>query len=194
MTDKKIKAAIIIEMMGRPPEHLSSTMDKLLEIMGQEKNIAITNKKIHELKKVEHKDEKGKIIEIPEDRQLYSTFAEIDLEADHAMDLMALCFKYLPSHIEIIEPQDFTMNNFDLSSIFNEIATKMHYYDAIAKAALTNNQILTNKLKALMQKSGLTLKDITPEDVPKEKSEESEIKEETAEKTKIKKTRKSKKK
>ena len=110
------------------------------------------------------------------------------------MDLMALCFKYLPSHIEIIEPQDFTMNNFDLSSIFNEIATKMHYYDAIAKAALTNNQILTNKLKALMQKSGLTLKDITPEDVPKEKSEESEIKEETAEKTKTKKTRKSKKK
>ncbi len=191
MTDKKIKAAIILEMMGRPKEHLASTMEQLLEVIGKEKNLAITNKKVHELKKVEQKDKEGKVIEVPEDRQLYSTFAEVDIEFESIMDLMMLCFKYLPSHIEIIEPENFMLSNFDLNAFFNELATKMHYYDAIAKSALTNNQILANKLKALMQKSGMTLKDITPEDVPAEKTEVKEEKKDSeALKKKSKKTKK----
>lgn len=193
MADEKIRASIILEMMGRPKEHLASTMNQLLEVMAKEKNIKITGKKIHDIKKVEQKDKEGKIIEIPEERQLYSTFAEADIECSHIMDLMLICFKYLPSHLEIIEPQEFVLNNFDLNSILNEIATKMHYYDALAKSALTNNQILVNKLKTLMQKSGLTLKDISPKDVPQEKTAENAEKTETK-KSSTKKEKKDKKK
>ena len=59
MNDKKIKAAVIFEMMGRPPEHLKETMNKLIDTIGQEKGVNILKKKIHEVKKIEDKDAQG---------------------------------------------------------------------------------------------------------------------------------------
>jgi hypothetical protein len=75
-------------------------------------------------------------------KEMFSIFSEVELEAEHLINLISLCFKYLPSHVEIIEPQKIHFDNFDISSVLNEIVTKMHNYDAIAKSAIMNNQIL----------------------------------------------------
>lgn len=160
-------------MMGRPAEHLEKAAEELIETLGKEKGIKITSKVLHELKTVENKDINGKIIEMPEEQKLLSTFAEVELRADDLMSLVNICFKYMPSHIEIVEPENFVINNFEVNSLLNEIAAKMHNYDAIAKSAIMQNQILARKFQEL-QKAGV--QGIELKEVIENKSENEKVK------------------
>ena len=150
MADQKIKASMVIEIMGRPKEHITETMNKFIEVMGKEKGVAISSKTVHEPKKVEHKDKEGKVKEVSEDLQLYTTFAEINVDVDNLMTFVFLCFKYMPAHVEIFEPAELKMNNFEVNSILNDLVARLHYYDGIAKTALAHNEALTNKLREVM--------------------------------------------
>jgi hypothetical protein len=149
MENQKIISNIVFEMLGRPKEHLSDTMKQLLEAVGAEKGIKINDRKIHEPKKVENKDENGK--EIP-GGELFSTFSEAEIECENLFYLLSIMFRYMPSHVEIIYPEKFSLSNADLNSLANEIITRLHNYDSIAKSALMNNQLLAKRLQEIMQK------------------------------------------
>ena len=158
MTDTKIKIIAIFEMMGRPEEHLAKAMQDLIETISKEKGVTIASKKINEPKKVEQKDKDGKIIE-HKDGPLFTTFAEVELELNHVRDLIAISFKYMPANIEIINPTSFSLTNSDLSILINEVLARMHYYDAVAKSAIIQNQMLTNKLREVITRERKNSKD-----------------------------------
>ena len=140
----------MFEMLGRPPEHLKDTMVQLLEVISKENGIKIINKKIHEPKKVENKDKDGKPI-VNTQGEIFSTFSESEIEFETLSNLITICFKYLPSHIEITYPENFNLTNRDFMVITNEILTGLHHYDAIAKSSLMNNQLLAKKLQEIAQ-------------------------------------------
>ena len=130
---EKIKLMVIVEMMGKPPEHLIQTLSSHVDKMKEEKGIKVIGKKISEPKKIENSD-------------LFSTFAEVELEISDIEQLMMILFRYMPSHIEIIEPESIRINNFDLNTLCNEITRRLHDYDTIAKTIGYENQILQKKL------------------------------------------------
>lgn len=148
MENQKVKAMMVFEMIGRPANHLSETMHKFIDTIGAEKGVKIINKNIHEPKKVEEKDK----VPLKDNQELYSTFCELELETQHIMGVVAITFKYLPAHVEIIEPENTELSNLDFGAIINEIVLKMHNYDAIAKSAIMQNQMLAEKLKEIMAK------------------------------------------
>lgn len=152
--DKKIKATLIFEILGRPKEHVIATLEQLITTIGSEKNVEVTHKKIHEVKLFENKDKDGNIIHNEAGKELYSTFAEVELEAKTLFILIGICFKYMPAHIEIIEPDEFVINNFDVNLLLNEIAAKIHQYDALAKTAMMQNHILAQKFQEMSQQPG----------------------------------------
>jgi hypothetical protein len=123
MVDKKIKAMFIFEILGRPPEHVKKTLGELVDKLGELPGIEISNKKIHEPKPVEDENAKG----------LFTSFAEVEVLSDNLNDILKLVFHAMPSHIEIIGPEELTFKNFDLSSTLSTLATKLHRYDEIAK-------------------------------------------------------------
>jgi hypothetical protein len=145
--EKKIKSIITFEMLGRPPEHITETMNKLVDVICAEKGIKKISSKVHDIKKIENTEENK---ESKED--LYSTFAEIEIESEDLARLFFIAFRYLPAHVEIIEPENINMRNVDLNAIITEILISLHNYDAIAKSALMNNRILKNKLDMIMEK------------------------------------------
>jgi len=149
--EKEIKATLIFEILGRPKEHIVTALEQLIKAIGSENNITVSNKTIHPTKLFENKDREGKVIPVEEGKELYSTFAEVELEAKTLMILMGICFKYMPAHIEIVEPDEFVMNNFDVNLLLNEIAAKIHQYDALAKTALMQNQMLAQKFQEMQQ-------------------------------------------
>jgi hypothetical protein len=136
-------------MIGRPKEHLKETMEKLIETVLLEKGINLINKNIHAAKKIDNKDRGGNVIA---EGELFSTFSEIEIEAENITDIIRLAFKYLPSHVEIIEPEGFKFRNNDMNLMINEILSRLHNYDAVAKAALMNNQVLASRIEEIMQK------------------------------------------
>ena len=62
---KKLNAVMILEVLGRPPEHLVETLENLAKQMGEEKGVKIMNKKINSP------------VLMKEQKDFYTSFAEI---------------------------------------------------------------------------------------------------------------------
>ncbi len=146
---EKIRANVIFEMMGRPPNHLEAVMADFLKKLGEEKGIKLISKTVNDARKVEEKDKDGKKIKFEKDKELFTTFADVELEFDEFLGLLRILFVYMPSHIEITSPDKFDVAHIDMTMMLNEITGKLHQYDAIAKNAMMHNQILANRVQML---------------------------------------------
>lgn len=118
---KKISAFIIIEVLGRPPEHLKETLKKISEDISKEKGIKITRQDVKEPTLIANQ------------KDLYSSFIEIDIDAENIMSLLLVLFKYMPAHIEIISPEEITLTNNNLNEMLNEITRRLHGYEEIVR-------------------------------------------------------------
>ncbi|MDP1729399.1 MAG: hypothetical protein Q8L27_04305, partial [archaeon] len=121
-------------------------MESFLNGLGEEKGIRILSKKIHEPKKLAKEViEKNKY-----NGEMFSTFSELEIESEQVMNLFIILFKYLPSHMEVISPENLMLDNLDISAITNEVINRIHHYDGIAKAMLIQNTILSKKVEELI--------------------------------------------
>ncbi len=128
---------MIMEIMGRPPAHIIDTMKMITDKMGQEKGINIKNIKIHEP------------MPLKETKDLFTTFAEIEAEFDSVANYLGIIFAYLPSNIEIMSPQKINLTNDSLNLLGNNLISRMHSYDAIAKKMLADNNNLLKEIAVL---------------------------------------------
>ena len=134
MSDK-ILSRMIIEIMGRPPEHIKEALNTLVVRMVSEKGVKIKDKNYHKPKKIKDAD------------NLYTAFAELEIEFDDLISFFRIILGYLPSHVEIIYPEKFKMSGYEINELSNYIIEKLHKYDALAKRLLAERNILMNQIK-----------------------------------------------
>ncbi len=139
---KKIIAAFIFEILGRPPKHIEDSLDKLIEDLGKIKGIDILKKEIH----------KAKLIKKENIRNLFTSFAEVELQVDDLNKIFSIVFNMFPAHIEILEPKELVLKNFDLSATLSELTVKLHRYDEMTKTLIMQGNILAEKLKECSEK------------------------------------------
>ena len=137
-SEKKIRAMLIMEVLGRPPEHIVETLEILIKQIGEEKGTKVLNKKINS--PVLLKDQKD----------FYTSFAEIEVELDDILTIVILMFKYMPANIEIISPENISIPNAGWNDILNEITRRLHGYDEIARVMQIEKNVLENKIKELL--------------------------------------------
>lgn len=133
-----IRAILIIEVMGRPPEHLTETLENMIKQIDGEKGIRVVEKKIHEP------------VEIKDKKDFYTNFAEIEVETEQILHVSLLMFKYMPAHIEILSPELIALTNNGWNEIINELARRLHQYDEIARVIQVEKAILEKKLKEIL--------------------------------------------
>lgn len=136
--NKKINAVFILEVIGRPAEYLNEMLNKLIKDLGEEKGVKVTDFKVNT--PVLMKDQKD----------FYTNFAEVEIEADSMINIAILMFKYMPAHIEILSPQSISMPNSGWDDILNELTRRLHGYEEITRMVQLEKSILEKKLKALM--------------------------------------------
>lgn len=132
-----INARMIIEIMGKPKEHVAQALSGLIEKLGKEKGVTILSNKEYEPRAVE------------KSKELFTNFAEIEVEFDSLNTYFGILFAYMPSNIEIISPDKFKLDNFELNAMGNALVTRLHNYDAIAKQMIGERNMLINKVKEL---------------------------------------------
>jgi hypothetical protein len=137
---KGISVVFVLEMIGRPAEHLTESMNNIIDDIKKEKGVEIISSNVKEP------------VELKENKNFFSTFSEIELEVKEISTLLILIFKYMPAHVEIIEPELIALTNNGWGDILNELARRLHGYDEIARVLNFKNQELEGKLKELMPK------------------------------------------
>jgi hypothetical protein len=137
---KNVRARLILEVIGKPPEHLTATLEGLIKKMSEEKGVKIIGEKIKE--PVLMKDSK----------EFYTTFAEIEIEVEEVLLLAELMFKYMPAHIEIISPEFITLENNGWNEILNELVRKLHGYDEVARVLQMQSAKMQRRIRELEEK------------------------------------------
>ena len=136
----KITSIFILEVMGRPKEHLKKALQELIDAIKKEKGIKINEFKINEPKLI--KDQKD----------LFINFAEIEIEAEGPEYVAGLMFRYMPAHVEVVEPEKIQISNHVYSDILSEITRKLHKYDEVARVIQMEKEVLQNKINELEKK------------------------------------------
>lgn len=162
MTDVKeyiekgyIHSRVILEIMGKPEEHVKEAMNKYVDKIGKDNNIIIVKKFLSDSKKMEN-------------AELFSTFAELELLVKGFSALVDFCFSYMPASVEIYEPNKILVDANKMSNLFNDFQEKLHKTDFLAKTLSQQNQILMknlngmikNALVILLKDQGLKLNEI----------------------------------
>ncbi len=132
----QIRCTAIVEMMGAPKDYLSKTLKLYVDKLKQNPNITLLREDYARPKKQD---------------KLYTTFVELEMMVKDASELAFFCFDYMPSSIEIIEPEKFHYNAQDFASFFNDMMARLHKLDAHIKG-------LKAKSKNLERNAGLLLR------------------------------------
>lgn len=138
---------LIIEILGKPLEHVAATMNALVDRLSQEKGVTLAHKAIHEPRRVD------------ESKALFTTFAEIELQIESIPVFFGIIFAYMPSNIEIISPTTFKIPNEEITSLANNLIGRLHLYESVTKKLVGDRDALINKLKSM----GVTFQQTPPE-------------------------------
>ncbi len=128
---------MIFEIMGRPAEYIKETLSQLVDKIRAEKGCVIQEKKIFDPRAVEqYKD-------------IFTTFAEVEMTFETLDDLLRVIFNYLPSHIDIVNPQTSSLSNTEMNALANQLTGKLHQYDELAKRMMLENDALKTYIENL---------------------------------------------
>ena len=134
-----IKTRMIVEIAGFPKEHIDDALKRASENFGKEsKKVKVTNKNIKESQHV-------KMGEI-KDTKIFSGFVEFGAEVEDFSTLVGLVFDWMPSSVEIIEPEKVAENTRELNNVLNDLACKLHQYDAAVKKLKAKAILLAKEL------------------------------------------------
>jgi len=124
---EKIIVNTIIEIVGAPVEHVKETMDKICNLIKENKDYELIKKEISEPKETEFqhpskKDEKVKV---------FSTFTEFEISFNDFDALTNFCFEFMPSSIEVIEPLELKIDAQEVNNSLNDILARLHHQSKI---------------------------------------------------------------
>ena len=123
-----IKANTIIEIVGKPKEHIIEVMDKAVSLIK-------TN---NSFRYISHSTETPH--SIPQSDKIFSTFSEFEIEFPDLLSLSGFCFDFMPSSIEIIEPENIKTKSSELKDTLNDLLAKLHQYDMVLKKYILEEQ------------------------------------------------------
>lgn len=146
----QVQVQVIIEVAGKPKEHVESVIKDYIEKLKEDKNYDITEDFIDEA--------------IERDN-LFTTYADIKFWAKDIKMLVGFCFDYMPSSVEILEPEEMIINSKVITDMLNDMQARMHHTDILARNLLEEqksfnhalNILSKNFVMALLTKNGLNL-------------------------------------
>ncbi|MBX4211882.1 hypothetical protein KW787_00290 [Candidatus Pacearchaeota archaeon] len=155
---EKLNVRLIIEIMGRPADHVKETLNTLVMKMAAEKGIKLIEKIYHNP------------IPVKDSKDLFTAFAEVTLELESLMNYFGIIFAYLPSHIEVISPENLVLKNSELNELGHRLVQRLHDYDAITKNAVMEKEFFSQKLQELAPDLLNKLISLPPTKKPKKKA------------------------
>jgi len=139
MTEEKkelIRCRAILEVLGKPKEHVEKTIKLLVEKVKENPDNSVLNEKFAEIK--------------PEGKTMFSTFVELEMVFKGITTLTGFCFDFMPSSIDIEKPELLTVKNRDISNIFNDLQSKLHNVDMVAKTLKAERDFLKRNLNTMI--------------------------------------------
>ena len=85
---------------------------------------------------------------MPEEKEdgLWAAFVELDMVVKGLPKLIAFCFDYMPSSVEISKPEELLMQKSTIENLMNDLQARLHTVDMIVKKQKNENEFLKHNL------------------------------------------------
>jgi len=130
-----IRTRMIFEIVGKPKEHVKDTIEKYITEIS----------KVNEVIEYDFLE-----VEETEDG-FFSAVAQLEFLLKDLNQMFHLCFQYMPSSIEIIEPESLSLKNFDLTSVVNSLQGNLHTIDYASKIEKQKNIVMSQNMTKLIR-------------------------------------------
>ncbi|MBW2994824.1 hypothetical protein KY312_00580 [Candidatus Woesearchaeota archaeon] len=132
----------VCELLGGPKEHIDDTMKILVQKAKEYPKSTVLKEKIFETKE----QEEG----------LFSAFTEFEILFNNLNTLMSFCFDFMPSSVEVVEPEKLSIDAHAMTSWINELQAKLHHVDKVAKETNVYKQIIHKQMNTIIRTNILT--------------------------------------
>ena len=147
---------VIIEFLGKPKDYVEKLMNDFIKGLKKDDKFEVTFEEFSETKEI---------------KSLFGRFVELELWVKKINYLVELCIDYMPSSIEIIEPEAFRFKSNDFAGYLNDLQARLHQLDMIAKNLRQENQnlrgnstqLLKNLVLAILKAGNKTLRQLSNE-------------------------------
>ena len=166
VAEGKILTRVIIEIIGKPKEHIEKALKIVVDKIKEQKDIKVVEEKLFDAEKQE---------------EMFSTFAELGVLFMDIETLVGFCFDFMPSSVEILDPEKLNFNSNEFAGLINDLLAKLHQMtlkvvqNDIEKKSLKKNMlnmlkntvmillsIKSMQLEQISKSSGITEKDLKP--------------------------------
>ena len=137
---EKIRAQLIMEVLGKPREHVHETIVEIRKEIEKEKDAVLISHSI------------GEPREIKDSKEFFTGFLDVEIEVEKVEALLAMTFKYMPAHIDLIYPERIQFANVEIAEMLNFLIAKLHGYDEIARILQFENEKLGKELQTFREK------------------------------------------
>ncbi len=141
MDDKQIKSKIadgyihfraIIEVLGKPKEYVTESIESYVNKIDEDEDYLLAKK---DLEDAEQQEGSG----------LYLAFAEVECLAKDVKNVTNFCFDFMPSSIEILDPDRVILETSGLTDFLNDIQGRLHAVNiGINDYKQKNKNLITN--------------------------------------------------
>lgn len=131
---ENIKVRSIIEIIGSPEDYVNQILDRVVVKLEERKEIKLINKSLFKAEKMK-------------DKPLWSSFVDAEMDVEGIDSLLSFCIDFMPSSIEILEPNNFNLNSNKITNMFNDLLAKLHENNIILRNAQAENIILKRELE-----------------------------------------------
>ena len=137
---KWLKTRFIIEIVGKPIEHIGKAIVMVGESFGKDqKEVKVTKRSVREP------------VQLP-DSEFFSAYVEFEADVKDISTVMGLIFDYMPSSVEIIEPETLVERTPFINSLLNDLAERLHQYDHHLRELKAQNELYKRTLKDIKKK------------------------------------------
>lgn len=125
MEQKPIVARFILEIFGAPKDYITKALRDHMDKVKENYDVQIE-----------------KYAEPVPKETLFMQFVEAQVGFKDTQQLLDFCFDSMPSSIEIIKPETFSLPAAELEAVLNDFAAKIHHTDAMLKNISAQKQVL----------------------------------------------------
>ncbi|MBW2975922.1 hypothetical protein KY347_00590 [Candidatus Woesearchaeota archaeon] len=131
-----IRCRAIIEILGKPKEHVEKTLGGYIDKIKTDPELIALNA---EFSNAEEKE------------KLWAAFAELEMVIKGIPKLIAFCFDYMPSSVEILKPEEFSMKKSLIEDMINDLQARLHNVDMAVKQQKNENEFLRKNLNTAVR-------------------------------------------
>lgn len=133
-----IRCKVIIEVLGKPKDHVEKALNMYIDKIKNDIDLIVLNTTTAETEKKE---------------KLWATFTEIEMVVKGIRKLIAFCFDYMPSSIQILKPEEYNLNRALIEDFVNDLQARLHQVDMVVKKQKNENEFLRKNMNSAIQNS-----------------------------------------